>query len=94
MDQAQERRLPSIGSCADSFHRVHTYFSADLIQCPDCGCVWLAGYYEAFDFADDSQWQEWGRRVWIYRPLSAAQVAEVKRAAGSGELDLDTFAAT
>ena len=80
-----------LGDCTSSFHPVRTYFSVGLVRCQSCGSIWLLGYYEDFDELDPQA--EWGRRTWIWRPLTPEEVAQIAAAAGTGALDLDTFAA-
>ncbi|MCA1842400.1 MAG: hypothetical protein LC792_04270, partial [Actinobacteria bacterium] len=77
--------------CASSFRRVNSYFTAKLYTCPECETVWLVGYHE--DFTDKPVEAEWGERPFILRPISSERVEQIRTAAGTRALDLDSFAA-
>lgn len=73
--------------CASSFQSIHDYFHADLGRCPHCNTTWLRGYYEIFADVLD----EWGERIFIYRPLTDAHAKEVHAQKGTQSLDIKTF---
>lgn len=79
-----------VTDCASSFRPVDSYFSARLKRCSTCDTTSLEGYHE--DFTDTDVMDEWGKRIFIWRPLSEDQIAEIAKAQGTSSLDVDTFA--
>jgi hypothetical protein len=75
--------------CKSALTPVESYFSASILQCPECGQRWLSGYHE--DLAHAHVEAEWGDRTWIRSPLSADEIAVIDEHLGAGDLDIDAF---
>jgi hypothetical protein len=85
-----DERLEDVSDCKTSFQNIKDYFAAELKRCSRCGAVWLLGYYEDFD--DVPITSEWGKRTWIWRPLTSEQMAAIEAARDRWALDINTFA--
>jgi hypothetical protein len=79
-----------VSDCKSSFREINSYFSARLLRCLRCGTTWLESYHE--DFNDTDIAAKWGRRTWMYRPVTSDQIAEIMAARNTAPLDIDTFA--
>lgn len=90
VDEGNSEKLDLVSDCRSSFRRINDYFTANLRRCPNCSTIWLEGYHE--DFTGRPISAEWGKRVWIYRPLSPDRVTEIRAAEGTESLDISTFA--
>jgi len=67
----------------------HSYFDAQIGFCPSCRTPYLVAYDE--DFSDTPVEDEFGKRIWVYNPLTDERRSLLLAAVGIESLDFADF---